>query len=81
MSNAANVGTNGTAPDVKAVSYFDLNLNFDVSKRFQLGLGAVNLFDKKPPVVNTSIVGNLTTDPYTYDLLGRRFYASVKVKF
>lgn len=81
MSNAANVGTNGTAPDVSAVSYFDLNLNFDLSKRFQLGLGAVNLFDKKPPVVNTSIVGNLATDLYTYDLLGRRFYASVKVKF
>lgn len=81
MANAANVGTNGTAPDVSAVSYFDLNVTFDIARRFQLGLGAINLFDRKPPVVNTSIVGNLATDLYTYDLLGRRFYASVKVKF
>ncbi|MBY8829854.1 TonB-dependent receptor domain-containing protein [Hephaestia mangrovi] len=81
MANAANVGTNGTAPDVSAVSYFDLSLNFDVSHRFQLGLGATNIFDKKPPVVNTSIVGNLATDAYTYDVLGRRFYASIKAKF
>lgn len=81
MSNAANVGTGGTARGVGAVSYFDLDLGVEVTRRFELRLGAVNLFDKKPPLLNTNPTGQLYTEPYTYDLIGRRFYVSVKAKF
>jgi outer membrane receptor protein involved in Fe transport len=81
MSNAANVGTTGTAPDIQAVSYFDLNLNFDVSRQFHFAVGAINIFDRKPPLVNTSIIGLAYTDTYTYDILGRRFYVSARVNF
>lgn len=81
MSNAANVGTGGTATGVPAVSYFDLDLGVAVAKAFDLRFGAVNMFDRKPPVLNTNVTGVLATDPYTYDLIGRRFYIAVKTKF
>lgn len=81
MANAANVGTGGTAHGVPAVSYFDLDASFDVAKRFSLTLGIVNMFDKRPPTLNDSVSGVLATDPYTYDMIGRRFYVGAKVRF
>jgi outer membrane receptor protein involved in Fe transport len=81
MANAANVGTGGTAHGVPGVSYFDLDLGFDVAKRFNLSIGAVNMFGKRPPILNDNVTGVLATDPYTYDLIGRRFYVGVKAKF
>lgn len=81
MSNAANVGTGGTAHGVPAVSYFDFDIGFDVAKRFTLSTGVVNAFGKRPPVLNDNVTGVLATDPYTYDLIGRRFYVGVKARF
>lgn len=81
MANAANVGTGGTAHGVPAVSYFDFDLAFNVGKQFTLSLGVVNAFNKTPPVLNDNVTGVLATDPYTYDLLGRRFYAGIKARF
>ncbi len=81
MANAANVGTGGTATGVKAVSYFDLDIGTKVGRSFELRAGAVNLFDKKPPILFTNPTGVLQTEPYTYDLIGRRFYISAKASF
>lgn len=41
----------------------------------------MNAFNKTPPVLNDNVTGVLATDPYTYDLLGRRFYAGIKARF
>ena len=81
MGNAANVGTGGTATGVKAVSYFDLDIGTKISDAFDLSIGAVNLFDKKPPILYTNPTGVLETEPYSYDLIGRRFYVSAKAVF
>lgn len=81
MNNANNVGTGGVAAGVEAVSYFDLDVAWDVSETLQLRAGAVNLTDREPPVLNTSLIGLFRSDPYTYDMAGRRFYVSLKARF
>lgn len=81
MENARNVGTNGTLHGVPGVSYFDLDLSAQITPKFELRAGIVNLFDREPPTLNDSLVGAYATDPYTYDLIGRRFYVTVKARF
>ncbi len=81
MQNAANVGTTATNPPIEAVSYFDLNANVKVANSFTLSLGVVNLGNRQPPIVNTNVTGQYASDPYTYDLVGRRFFVGVKTKF
>lgn len=70
---------------IPAYNYFDLALRFGVTRNVDLTLGAQNVFDKKPPVVGNTI-GSTTynsgnTYPSTYDALGRRYAAGVKLKF
>ncbi|MDR6530196.1 outer membrane receptor protein involved in Fe transport [Caulobacter rhizosphaerae] len=81
MDNAANVGTGGTAHGVPSVSYFDLDAVWKVRSGLELRGGVANLADKAPPVLNDSIIGALQTEPYTYDIVGRRFYLAVKASF
>ncbi|ODU27248.1 TonB-dependent receptor [Sphingopyxis sp. SCN 67-31] len=81
MANARNVGTAGTLHGVPSVSYFDLDLSANVAENFELRGGIVNLFDRKPPTLNDSLIGAYATDPFTYDLVGRRFYISAKARF
>lgn len=81
MGSANNVGTGGTAHGVPSVSYFDLDVAWDVNERLQLRAGAVNFTDEEPPVLNDILIGLTRSDPYTYDLAGRRFYVSLKAHF
>lgn len=81
MENASNVGTNGTAPPISSVNYFDAQFDFKIGEDFSLNGGVLNLTDRKPPRVNTTPVGVLYTDVSTYDLVGRRFYLGIKSKF
>ena len=73
VANAA-----ATTPGIPAYSYFDVNIAFNVAKRFMFGLGVNNLTDKTPPFISAA---SLTTDAATYDVIGRRWYVSGKVKF
>lgn len=66
-----------TTPGVPAYNYFDLLAQFDISDQFTFGLGVTNLADKTPPFISAS---PLTTDAATYDVIGRTFFASIKVK-
>ncbi len=70
---------------IKAAHYFDLTGRFGITDEVTLTLGVQNLFDKKPPLVG-SLVGSVSynsgnTYPSTYDALGRKFAASVKLRF
>ena len=70
---------------IPAFNYFDLTTRFGITRNVDLTLGVQNLFDKKPPVVGNTI-GQTTfnsgnTYPSTYDALGRRYAAGVKLKF
>ncbi|CAN5577734.1 TonB-dependent receptor [soil metagenome] len=82
MENANNVGVVGAAlGPTKAVNYFDLDAAWRASAKLELRAGVVNLADKTPPTVVTSAVGAYTTDVNTYDLIGRRFFVSLKARF
>ncbi|CAN5272195.1 TonB-dependent receptor [soil metagenome] len=70
---------------IKAAHYFDLTTRVAATDNLTITLTAMNLFDKKPPVVSNDI-GSTTynsgnTYPSTYDALGRRYAITAKLKF
>ncbi len=78
MDDSSNVGAeNPTAPGVKSRNYFDLTGRLQLREGFELRGGVLNLTDIEPP----EWTGLGATDPATYDLLGRRFYAGARMKF
>ncbi|QJU60605.1 TonB-dependent receptor [Sphingomonas sp. AP4-R1] len=70
---------------IKAYNYFDLSARIEISTNYELTLSVQNLADKQPPFVGYDIgatgfnAGN--TFPSTYDTLGRRFAASLRIKY
>jgi len=78
-------GTNIAASHIASYSWFDTTVSFDIAKRFNLNLGATNIFNVQPPVVGGSAGSSGTnsgnTFPNVYDALGRTFFAGVSVKF
>lgn len=78
MDNSGNVGaTAATAPGVKSRSYFDLNGRYRLRDSVELRAGVLNVADTQPP----EWTGEGATDFAIYDLLGRRYYAGVNIKF
>ena len=70
---------------IPSYDYFDLTGQFMLTDNITLTGSIENLFDKKPPMVGSSI-GSTTfnsgnTYPSTYDTLGRRFSISARLKF
>ena len=63
-----------------AEQYLDLTGTWDVSENLQLRAGINNLFNNEPPIVGTQQV-QANTDPSQYDVLGRRFFVSGKIRF
>jgi iron complex outermembrane receptor protein len=68
-----------TAPGVDSVMYHGLDGSFRFSDNLILRGGINNLFDKDPPYYTDAIDQN--TDPFTYDLLGRRYFMKVSYTF
>jgi outer membrane receptor protein involved in Fe transport len=70
---------------IPAFDYFDLSSRFSITDHFDLTLTAFNIFDKQPPIVGaqagTTTANSGNTFPTTYDALGRRYGASVRLKF
>jgi outer membrane receptor protein involved in Fe transport len=79
-----------------AYDIFGLVGNVNVNSRLAVGIGIDNLFDRQPErygagqVVNVSAVngggtvilnGNGSTQPAVYDVLGRRYFMNVKLRF
>jgi outer membrane receptor protein involved in Fe transport len=79
------VGKNFDPNHIPAYNYFDLSSRFSITDHFDLTLTAFNIFDKQPPVVGgqagTTTANSGNTFPTTYDTLGRRYGASVRLKF
>ena len=63
--------------------YFDLGAAYDFPAGFldglQVRVGVENLTDEDPPIFPSFIQAN--TDPSQYDVLGRRYYASLRYAF
>ncbi|HEY5559807.1 MAG TPA: TonB-dependent receptor [Steroidobacteraceae bacterium] len=68
-----------TAPGVDSVTYHSLEGSFRISDKLILRGGVNNLFDKDPPYYTDPIDQN--TDPFTYDLLGRRYFMKATYNF
>jgi outer membrane receptor protein involved in Fe transport len=70
---------------IKAYDWFDLAIRFGVSENFDLTFTAMNIFDKQPPIVGSTIgttsFNSGNTYPSTYDSLGRRFAIGGRLKF
>ncbi len=62
---------------VPAVSYFDADVHYVVSNKITLSAGVNNLANKSPPFIGTL---ELRTDAATYDVIGRTWYVSAKMK-
>lgn len=94
--SAATVQTTGAANNVAGrfvkayesipeVNYFDLNVGYQFTKNLRMSLTVNNLFDKQPPFIGTGIgpgasnYGN--TFPSAYDVIGRRYTATVTASF
>ncbi len=70
---------------IPSESYFDLTFQWDVMENLLFTLTATNLFDNQPAIVGSNIgttafnSGNIY--PSSYDPLGRRYSASVRLSF
>lgn len=69
---------NAARPGVGAYDRFDLFGRFTINDTIQLRAGIDNLFDREPLVVG-GVLG--TTEPGTYDPLGRRFFLGARIGF
>jgi outer membrane receptor protein involved in Fe transport len=58
-----------------AVTYHNAQVKYAFSKNLSLAMGADNLWNKKPPFIQSWTDAN--TDTMTYDLLGRRWHAKL----
>ena len=78
-------GQKFTPNHIPAFDYFDLSTRFSITDHYDLTLTAFNLFDKQPPNVGnnagTTSANSGNTFPSTYDALGRRYSATVRLKF
>jgi len=66
--------------------YFDISGSVNITKMITLRAGVNNLFDKDPPISDSTGVvgapfGNGNTYPQVYDALGRKIFASITVSF
>ncbi|HUQ11879.1 MAG TPA: TonB-dependent receptor, partial [Steroidobacteraceae bacterium] len=69
---------------VGSATYVDLQLTWQPTESYQVYLGANNVFDEEPPLLISGLPSDVTgteTDAGTYDAIGRRWYAGVRLKF
>lgn len=71
--------------DIGAIAYLDLSTRYDVSAfssgELQIFAGIDNVLDKDPPVIPLDFISNSATNPSHYDVIGRKFYVGVRMKF
>ena len=59
----------------------DLNFDYSLTDRLSLTLGINNLTDEEPPILGFSLAGDANVDISLYDVLGRRFFGGVRLRF
>ena len=82
LKSAPGVAALPCSATVKAKVYNDFQLTYQLKKQVELYVGLDNAFDTKPPLIPTGVAGNDTgveTNAGTYDPIGRRWYAGVRV--
>ncbi len=66
--------------ELPAYDLFDLSFGFDVTETFSMAVGVNNIFDKQPTILGLN-QEQANTYPGTFDVLGRDFFVSGKIKF
>jgi outer membrane receptor protein involved in Fe transport len=69
---------------IPSALYLDAQFTWSPGDAYQVFLGVNNLTDEEPPLVISGLPGDTTgteTDAGTYDPIGRRYYAGVRIKF
>ena len=81
MDNQGNIPIfeDGGYSSIPSHIYHDLSAAWAIDETFELSAGIRNLFDKEPPVYENNIDQN--TDPSTYDMVGRFYFAGVRARF
>jgi outer membrane receptor protein involved in Fe transport len=73
---------NPAVAKLPSVSYFDLSLSARVGDNYTLRVGAQNVFDKTPPVLDSNYSNNgSNVYAQVYDSLGRYVYAAIELNF
>lgn len=70
-------------PRIGSHTYHNLRVGYQVNKATEVSVGVTNLFDKQPPFFGSGRAGTqaLDTVPGYYDVFGRSYSASLKMKF
>jgi outer membrane receptor protein involved in Fe transport len=81
MKNQGNIPAfeDGGYNSIPSHTYHDLSAAWAIDETFELSAGIRNLFDKEPPVYDNYIDQN--TDPSSYDMVGRFYFAGVRARF
>ena len=67
---------------VRPQFYLDSQLRFRTNDKFEFFVGGDNLLDNKPPyLADIGASAGQDTDAGTYDPLGRRYYAGVRIAY
>ncbi len=73
-------GVDDPGPDVNSVWYWDMSVGLNMwDDKAQIRVGCNNMFDEQPQLYAPNVQSG--TDPSTYDVVGRRFFAQFNVKF
>ncbi len=74
-----NFGTNPTPTGVDSIWYWDASARWNITEMASFTLGVNNVTDEETPVYSPNVQSG--TDPSTYDIIGRRAFASVNLRF
>jgi iron complex outermembrane receptor protein len=66
------------APTTPSIVYHDISASYMINDVVTISAGVNNMFDKEPPYYSGNNDSN--TDPFTYDVLGRRLFAGLNIK-
>lgn len=81
MDNQGNIPDFQDGGYIGTDSYFyhDLSASYQATDNIEVFGGIRNLFDKDPPLLDNANDGN--TDPNTFDVVGRYFFAGLRIKY
>lgn len=69
-----------SAESIKAFDFFDAAVSFDVSDSLNISAGVNNMFDTRPPRLGSN-QEQANTYPGVYDVLGRDYFVSARIRF
>ncbi|UTP38771.1 TonB-dependent receptor [Phenylobacterium sp. LH3H17] len=73
------LGTAGVPSNVPATYYIDLDATWGVTDNVEIKLGVNNVADQQPRLYAPNVQSG--TDPSTYDVIGRRAFGQIKLRF